>query len=90
MLCQQALRGSVHDTQSVNHTAAEVNRGSLWEIARRAGDFADSRLHYDRLRDELVIKDEIVRVVTNRKRQQQFPCVGAKSRVVFGDLRTQG
>src|SRR5205823_1018494 len=47
---------------SVHRAAPEIDRRGFREVSRRARDFADARARKDRLREDLIVENEIVRV----------------------------
>src|SRR5947207_4132832 len=72
------------DAEAVLHAAAEIDRRRLGEIARRARQFPDVEPEPDRLRQHLVVEDEIVAVLLQRQRLEQPPREGAIAGVVLG------
>src|SRR5207302_1960390 len=88
---QTPARGAIlqcggEDAEAVLHAAAEIDRRRLGEVARRAGDLADLESEPDRLRQHLVVEDEVVGVLLQRKRLEEPAGEGAIARVVLGQL----
>ena len=61
-LRETELRTDRQATQPVLHASAEVDRGGLGEVLRRAADFGNRVSVPEDLRKHLVVEDEIVRV----------------------------
>ena len=78
-------RGS-QDFKAIFDAALEVDRGSFFEIFRRAGDLADLEVEHDGLGDHLVVEDEIVGVFEQGEGLQQFPREGAIPGVILRQL----
>src|SRR5207253_11174297 len=72
--------------EAVFHAAAEVDRRAFGKVTRRAGDLADVKAEPDGLRQHLVVEDEVVRVLLQRKRLQEPAREGAVAGVVLGEL----
>src|SRR5262249_4797613 len=78
-------RGYKH-AQPVLHAAWKVDRRGFGKVLGGAGDFADSIAEIDGLSQDLVVKQEIVGILFERKLFQDSPREGAISRVILRQL----
>ncbi len=60
------------DADSIFHAAPEVDGRSFFEVARRAGDLADSKAEHHTLGEHLIVEDEVVRVLEQREGLQHL------------------
>src|SRR5687768_8842487 len=75
--------------QPVADRPAEANRARLGKVAMRHRDFLDARAEPDRLRDDFLVEDEIVRVQKERRGFQETAAKGAKAGVIFGKVEPE-
>src|SRR5687767_10001507 len=69
-------------SESVLHTATEINRRRFREIFRRATDLGDGVAMPQNLREHLVVENEIVRVLIDRNTLQHLAGESAITGVV--------
>ena len=82
------LQGRSKHAQAVTNALREVDRRRVGLIARRARELADPSSNRHGLDDQLVVENEAVRVVLQRKHLKQLAAVGAKTSVVLRELVT--
>ena len=58
--------------KAIFHAALEVDGRSFLEVFSRAGDFANTEVEHHGLRNHLIVEDEVVRVLKQGQRLQQF------------------
>src|SRR3989344_3549973 len=80
---QKMAHRCFQNSQSVDAARAEVGGGRLLKIFRGAGDSRDIVARHKDLRQELVVKYEVVRVRVVVDALNNFTRVGAIARVVF-------
>ena len=71
------------DTESITAASPEVYGGGIWKIFCRAGDFADVVIRIDNLRKHLVIKDKIIRIISERYPFQHLAGESTVARVIL-------
>src|SRR5207302_7226536 len=88
-----AMQGVPHhqlqDVKAIFDTALEVNGRGLGKIACRHRDLADSEAEADRLRHDLLVEDEVVRVEQKRQCLEQAAAVRSKAGVVLGQAQAE-
>ena len=81
----EAGSGTEH-SKSIFDAALEIDRGGLFEVLGRAGDFSDAETEHDGLGDHLIVEDEVVGIFEQRERLKQFPRECPEAGVVFREL----
>src|SRR5208282_2517064 len=88
-LLQAELQRRQQYAQAILHAAPEINRRSLRKILRRAGNLANVEAEENALRQHLIVKDKIVRVLQQRKILEHGAAERPVSGVIFRQLRAQ-
>src|SRR3954453_11562328 len=88
---QHVARDDAEGRQAVDDAAPEADGRRLLEVARRDRDLADPPGHpgRDDLGDQLLVEHEVVAVQPVWDRLEQPAAVGAKARVVLGQMETE-
>ena len=73
--------------EAVGHRAAEADLARILEVARRARNLADAHVEGQRLREHLVVEDEVLRIGAERQRLEHAPGECAEAGVVFRQAR---
>src|SRR5512138_3481558 len=72
--------------ESVLHAPPKIDRRGIRCVSRRTGYLTDLESHPDRLRQHLVVEDEIVRVRVEREPKEQLARKGTVPRVKLRQL----
>src|SRR5258708_16956275 len=75
--------------QPILHAAPEINRRSFRKIFCWAGNFAHPEPEHHALRQHLIVKEKIVRVLQQRKIPEHRAAERPVSRVIFRQLHAQ-
>src|SRR6202795_1569256 len=86
---QAELHRRQQHAQPILHAAPEINRRSFRKIFCRAGNFAYPEAEHTALRQHLIVKEKIVRVLQQRKILEHRAAERPVSRVIFRQLRAQ-
>ena len=86
---QEESHEQAQNAQAVTDRAAKANRARLGKVTMRHGDFFDARAEPDRLRDDFLVEDEIVRVQEERRGFQETAAESAEAGVIFGKVKTE-
>ena len=83
------IHGSLQYAKTVDHASPEIDRRRLREILRRTADLAHAEAEPEDLGEHLVVEDEVVGVLEQRKRFQHLAREGPVAGVVLGELRAE-
>jgi len=83
---QPELQGRPQHPEPVLHASKKPDGRGLFEVPSRAGDLPDLEAEPESLCEHLVVEDEVVRVLLQRKCLQEPPGEGAVPGMVFREL----
>src|SRR5665648_360584 len=72
------------DARAVDDAVSKTDAGSLGMVMRRAGNLADPEAEMQRLGDDLVVEDKVVRAGQQRQPLQHLAAPGPGSGVILG------
>src|SRR5580658_684640 len=87
-LLKFALQHGGEDSEAILHAATEIDGRCFLEVLGGAGDFADAIAEVNGLRQNLIVEDEVIRVLQQRKIQEDLPAESPEAGVILGQLCT--